>query len=39
MNLHYSPEAIDDLSRLREFIEEKNPMAAQKAAFNYFERY
>lgn len=32
MNVSYSLEAIEDLNRLREFIEEKNPAAAQKAA-------
>ena len=32
MNLRFSPEAIDDLVRLREFVEEKNPAAAQRIA-------
>ena len=32
MNLRFSPEAIDDLVRLREFIKEKNPAAAQRIA-------
>ena len=32
MKLRFSPEAIDDLVRLREFIEEKNPAAAQRIA-------
>ena len=32
MNLRFSPEAIDDLVRLREFIEENNPSAAQRIA-------
>lgn len=32
MNLRFAPEAIDDLKRLREFIEEKNPVAAQRIA-------
>ena len=32
MNVRYSPEAVEDLRRLREFIEEKNPVAAQNAA-------
>jgi len=32
MNVRYSPEAVQDLRRLREFIEVKNPRAAQKAA-------
>lgn len=32
MNLSYTPEAITDLVRLREFIAIKNPQAAQKIA-------
>ena len=32
MNILYSEEAIQDLVRLREFIEIKNPLAAQRAA-------
>jgi len=32
MNVRYSREAVGDLSRLREFIEVKNPRAAQKVA-------
>lgn len=32
MRISYSPESIEDLRRLREFIEINNPMAAQKAA-------
>ena len=32
MRIFYSPEAIEDLKRLREFIEPKNPPAAQRAA-------
>ncbi len=32
MNLRFSPESIDDLIRLREFIEDKNPAAAQRIA-------
>lgn len=32
MNIRYSREAVEDLHRLREFIEVKNPRAAQKAA-------
>jgi plasmid stabilization system protein ParE len=32
MNLQFSPEAIDDLARLRKFIKEKNPTAAQRIA-------
>jgi len=32
MNLRFSPEAVDDLVRLRDFIEEKNPSAALRIA-------
>ena len=32
MKISYTPEAIADLSRLREFIEIKNPVAAQRIA-------
>ena len=32
MNRRFSPEAIDDLVRLRAFVEEKNPAAAQRIA-------
>ena len=32
MNLRFSPEAVDDLARLRKFIEEKNPVAARRIA-------
>jgi plasmid stabilization system protein ParE len=32
MRIFYSPESIEDLRRLREFIEINNPMAARKAA-------
>ena len=32
MNLRFSPEAVEDLIRLRKFIEEKNPTAAQRVA-------
>lgn len=32
MNISYTPEAIGDLIRLREFIEHKNPQAAQRIA-------
>lgn len=32
MKVRYSPEAVEDLRRLRAFIEEKNPAAAQRAA-------
>ena len=32
MKIQYSPEAIEDLVRLREFIEVKNPYAAKRVA-------
>jgi len=32
MKIAYTPESIDDLKRLREFIEVKNPLAAQRIA-------
>lgn len=32
MKISYTPEAIDDLARLRDFIAVKNPMAAQRIA-------
>jgi len=32
MKLRFSPEAVDDLATLRNFIEEKNPAAAQRIA-------
>ena len=32
MNISYSPEAIEDLKRLREFIAVKSPLAAQRIA-------
>lgn len=32
MNLKFAPEAVDDLVRLRKFIEKKNPAAAQRIA-------
>ena len=32
MRIFYSPESIEDLRRLREFIEIKNPTAARKTA-------
>lgn len=32
MRLAYSPEAIQDLIRLRQFIAEKNPIAASRVA-------
>ena len=32
MRISYTPEAIDDLRRLRDFIEAKNPLAAKRIA-------
>ncbi len=32
MKINYSPESIDDLKRLREFIEIKNPVAAARVS-------
>ena len=32
MNIEYSPESIEDLIRLREFIEIKNPYAAKRVS-------
>jgi addiction module RelE/StbE family toxin len=32
MRISYTPESIDDLKRLREFIEVKNSLAAQRIA-------
>ncbi len=32
MKLRYSPESIEDLIRLRDFIKERNPVAAQRIA-------
>lgn len=32
MKIRFTPQAIDDLARLREFIEHKNPVAAQRIA-------
>ena len=37
MMLRYSPEAVADLTRLREFIAEKNPIAAQRIAGELLE--
>jgi len=37
MKIVYTPEAIDDLKRLREFIEVKNPQAAKKIATTLLE--
>lgn len=34
MKVQYSPEAIDDLARLREFIAVKNPYSAKRAVSN-----
>ena len=35
MKLRFAPEAIEDLVRLREFIENKNPAAAQRIAKDF----
>jgi len=32
MNLRFTPEAVEDLVKLRTFVEEKNPTAAQRIA-------
>ncbi|PCJ39540.1 MAG: plasmid stabilization protein [SAR86 cluster bacterium] len=32
MKIHYTPESIEDLARLRNFIADKNPPAAQRMA-------
>ena len=37
MIIQYTPEAIDDLYRLREFISNKNPYAAQRVAGEILE--
>lgn len=37
MNIEYTPEAVGDLRRLREFISEKNPYAAQRIAGELLE--
>ena len=37
MKLFYTPEAISDLQRLKEFIEIKNPLAARKASITLRE--
>lgn len=37
MNIQYTPEAVDDLNRLREFISEKNPYTAQRVAGELLE--
>ena len=37
MNIRYSREAVSDLQRLREFIEIKNPHAAQKIAITILQ--
>lgn len=34
MKIQYSPEAIDDLARLKEFIEVRNPYASKRVASN-----
>lgn len=38
MKLVYSPEAIQDLMRLREFIADKNPASASKVAAELVKR-
>lgn len=38
MRISYTPEAIDDLRKLREFIEVKNPLAAQRVATSILKR-
>ncbi|MFY9821451.1 MAG: type II toxin-antitoxin system RelE/ParE family toxin [Thermoanaerobaculia bacterium] len=38
MRLIYSPEALADLVRLREFIAEKNPAAAQRISKELLDR-
>jgi plasmid stabilization system protein ParE len=37
MSIHYTPESVNDLNRLREFISEKNPYAAQRIAGELLE--
>ncbi len=37
MNIRYSPESIDDLRRVVEFVEEKNPFAARRIAIDLQE--
>lgn len=37
MSIQYTSEAVDDLNRLREFISEKNPYAAQRVAGELLE--
>ena len=37
MNIQYTPEAVGDLQRLREFIFNKNPHAAQRVAGELLE--
>ena len=37
MRLLYTPEAISDLQRLKNFIEQKNPLAARKASITLRE--
>jgi len=32
MKISYTPESVNDLTRLREFIEVKNPLSAQRVA-------
>ena len=37
MRIFYTPEAINDLQRLKKFIETKSPLAARKASINLRE--
>ncbi|MEH6550662.1 MAG: type II toxin-antitoxin system RelE/ParE family toxin [Pseudomonadales bacterium] len=37
MSIQYASEVVDDLNRLREFISEKNPYAAQRVAGELLE--
>ncbi len=38
MKIVYTPEAVNDLKRLRQFIAEKNPTAVQRIANELLER-
>jgi len=35
--INYTPESLDDLERLREFVEQKNPLAARRIALELQE--
>ena len=37
MKVHYTPESIDDLKRLREFIAQNNPQVARRIAADLLE--